>query len=141
MLFAQYYDHLLNQRTIGLSWNLYYFLISFAQFGISYAVDVPSYAFPVYFKLATECHTQRQFLDIADYFAPTTNKSSTVKWWGIGFAIGFAALVVATLVKPLYRWIKRMLLKDYAEWLKTHGGSILPVLILLLRLRSHTSKY
>ena len=132
MLFAQLYDYFLNQTTLGLSWNIYYFLISFSQIGVGYSVDVPSYVFPVYFKLANECHTQRQFINMAAYFAPTTNKSSTVKWWGIGLAIGFVAGVIARFLKPLYRWLKRMLLKIMPEWLKTHGVSIWLVLVLLL---------
>jgi hypothetical protein len=132
ILCAQLYDYFLNQSTLGAAWNSYYSLISCVQVAFGYSISVPARVFPVYFKLANECHTQKQFINMASYFALTSNKSSTLKWWSIGLLIGFAFAVLPKLLAKFFRWIKSILLRIMPGWLKRHGESIFMILVLLL---------
>ena len=133
MVWAQWCDRTINRSEgskVGWGWNLYYFTVGTAQLGTSYAVSLPDRTQTIYSDLAKQCHAQHDMVHISGYIKSTSTGNTTLKWLGIGMAIGVGISVLGCILAvPLakfYAWVTKV----PPKFIKTHGVAILFTILL-----------
>ncbi|KAN0098706.1 hypothetical protein V8E51_014369 [Hyaloscypha variabilis] len=127
MLFGQLCDNVLNKTNLTWHWQAYYLAISFAQLVTSCVIEIPSRG--IYKDLATQCHSQYDFMNLSSYLPTSEKGTTTLKWYIIGSAIG---LVIGILTIAFAKIIARIC----PAWLLKHGEITFDISVLSLNLFS-----
>jgi hypothetical protein len=111
-------------------------IIGIAQHSVTYSNSISPSAFLIYYTLAKDCHSLRNFADLSVYFSPEYTAKEHAKWIGIAFVIAFGVFMVTfalvAFLGRLFRLYKRPWLRTCPRWLLVYSLKVVATIFLTL---------